>query len=177
MPYPPSGRGYRVRSLATNHFFDSGNVIFDENIPYHALHEVSSTPVDYSSLPFPSAVLHPETTTTPASPDDSTSNNGNSTESTPTPTAIHSSPLPTPNIPSKPTLHGTRTLTAAGHSYAESIASAKAHLEKLRASREQRWELKEKDRTSLAENVDPNIDDATSPVFVVRGSCRIYPTL
>jgi hypothetical protein len=53
MGYPPSGRGYRVRSLATNHFFDSGNVIFDENIPYHALHEVSSTPIDYSSLPFP----------------------------------------------------------------------------------------------------------------------------
>jgi hypothetical protein len=41
MGYPPSGRGYRVRSLTTNHFFDSGNVIFDENIPYHALHEVS----------------------------------------------------------------------------------------------------------------------------------------
>ena len=51
MGYPPSGRGYRVHSLATNHFFDSGNVIFDENIPYHALHEVSATPIDYSSLP------------------------------------------------------------------------------------------------------------------------------
>jgi len=56
MGYPPGGRGYRVRSLATNHFFDSGNVIFDENIPYHALHEVSSTPVDYSSFPFPPTV-------------------------------------------------------------------------------------------------------------------------
>ena len=37
MGYPPSGRGYHVCSLAMNHFFDSGNVIFDENIPYHAL--------------------------------------------------------------------------------------------------------------------------------------------
>src|SRR6266511_4907093 len=55
MGYPPSGRGYHVRSLTTNHFFDSGNVIFDENIPYRALHEVSSTPVDYSALPFPVA--------------------------------------------------------------------------------------------------------------------------
>ena len=36
MGYPPSGRGYRVRSLETNHFFDSGSVIFDENIPYRA---------------------------------------------------------------------------------------------------------------------------------------------
>ena len=175
MGYPPSGRGYRVRSLATNHFFDSGNVIFDENIPYHALHEVSSTPVDYSSLPFPSTVLHPETTTTPASPDDSTSNDGNSTESTPTPTAIHSSPLPTPNIPSKPTLRGTRTLTAAGHSYAESIASAKAHLEKLRASRERRRELKEKDQTSLAENVDPNIDDGDFACLCREGVMQDLP--
>jgi hypothetical protein len=60
MGYPPGGRGYHVRSLATNHFFDSGNVIFDENISYHALHEVSSPPVDYSSLSFPPTVLNPE---------------------------------------------------------------------------------------------------------------------
>ena len=62
MGYPPSGRGYHVRSLTTNHFFDSGNVIFDENIPCHALHEVSSTPVDYSPLPFPAAAPDAEAT-------------------------------------------------------------------------------------------------------------------
>src|ERR1700678_2816910 len=68
MGYPTGGRGYRVRSLATNHFFDSGNVIFDENIPYHALHEVSSTPVDYSSLPFPPTVHAPQSSTTSLPP-------------------------------------------------------------------------------------------------------------
>jgi hypothetical protein len=67
MGYPPSGRGYHLCSLTTNHFFDSGNIIFDENIPYHALHEVSSTPVDYSPLPFPAEVHN--TITLPNLPD------------------------------------------------------------------------------------------------------------
>src|SRR5258707_12964536 len=66
MGYSPSGRGYRLCSLAMNHFFDSGNVIFDENIPYHTLHEISSTPVDYSKLPFSAAIYD---TITPASSD------------------------------------------------------------------------------------------------------------
>src|ERR1700678_609142 len=65
MGYPPGGRSYRVCSLATNHFFDSGNVIFDENIPYLALHEASSTPVDYSSLPF-SPTVHAPLSSTPS---------------------------------------------------------------------------------------------------------------
>ena len=56
MGYPPSGRGCCLHSLTTNHFFNSGNVIFDKNIPYHALHEVSSSPVDYSPLPFTATV-------------------------------------------------------------------------------------------------------------------------
>jgi hypothetical protein len=78
MGYPPGGRGYRVRSLATNHFFDSGNVIFDENILYHALHEVSSKPVDtphslslpLSTIPcqsFLPTILMPPTTYHPPS--------------------------------------------------------------------------------------------------------------
>src|ERR1700678_1132183 len=67
MGYPPGGRGYHVRSLTTNHFFDSGNVIFNENILYHALHEVSSTPVDYSSLPF-SPPIHAPHSPTPSLP-------------------------------------------------------------------------------------------------------------
>ena len=126
MGYPPSGRGYRVRSLATNHFFDSGNVIFDENIPYNALHEVASTPVDYSSLPFPPEIHNAEPTT-----------------STPSP-SIHTSPTPPP-LP--PTLHPTRKLTEAGRSYADSIKSAKSHLEKLRSNREKLRQLKESGHT------------------------------
>jgi Reverse transcriptase (RNA-dependent DNA polymerase) len=147
MGYPPGGRGYRVRSLATNHFFDSGNVIFDENIPYHALHEVSSTPVDYSSLPFPPAILHPESSTTNDVPPVSSQPDAD------TP------PLPVPPVPAttsihKPTLRATRTLTEGGRSYAESIQSAKNHLEKLRANKERRRELRESGRTLLVESVD-----------------------
>src|SRR5258708_39853678 len=52
MGYPPGERGYRVRSIATHHFFTSGNVIFDENIPYHSIHSVPTSTQDYSGLPF-----------------------------------------------------------------------------------------------------------------------------
>jgi hypothetical protein len=67
MGYPPGGHGYRVRSLTTNHFFDSGNVIFDENISYHVLHEVSSSPINYSPLPFPTAAEDITPVTNPSS--------------------------------------------------------------------------------------------------------------
>ena len=129
MGYPPGGRGYRVRSLATNHFFDSGNVIFDENIPYHALHEVSSTPVNYSSLPFPQVTTQ---VTTPPSP------------STVTP-SVSDVTVPPSAIPpsSPPHLRTARKLTDAGRSHAESIQSAKRHLETLQANRERRRELRE----------------------------------
>ncbi len=133
-------RGYRVRSLSTNHFFDSGNVIFDGNIPYHALHEVSSTPKDYSSLPFPATVLDTVTPTVPTSPDDvgDVSPTGPSSNNTP--------PLP-PTQPSSasspPVLRTQRKLTATGHDYAKTIAAAKAHLQKLRSNAEQRRQLKE----------------------------------
>ena len=86
MGYPPVGHGYHVRSLTTNHFFDSGNVIFDENISYHALHEVSSTPVDHSSLPFLPAVLTPQSPTQPSTPQ------------SPTQPPIPQSPNPTPPV-------------------------------------------------------------------------------
>jgi hypothetical protein len=130
MGYPPGGRGYRVRSLATNHFFDSGNVIFDENIPYHALHEVSTTPVDYSSLPFPPAVHASQTSTPPLDNPD--------TDHTDPPLPISTNttnPSILPSLPSPPTLRPSRKLTDAGRSYAESIQSAKQHLENLRANR------------------------------------------
>ena len=137
MVYPPSGRGYHVRSLATNHFFDSGNVIFDENIPYHALHEVSSTPKDYSSLPFPATVLDTVTPPLPPSHDD-----GSGTEPplAETPSLVHNDQ---PSMSSPPILRNQRKQTAAGHAYTESIQVAKAHLEKLRSNAEKRRHLKE----------------------------------
>ncbi|PPQ84479.1 hypothetical protein CVT25_007657 [Psilocybe cyanescens] len=52
MGYPPGGRGYRLRDIKSLHFFNSSNVIFDENIPYQALHRPPVNPIDYSSLPF-----------------------------------------------------------------------------------------------------------------------------
>ena len=52
MGYPPGQPRYRVRSIVTHHFFTSGNVIFDENIPYNSLHSLPTAPNDYSSLPF-----------------------------------------------------------------------------------------------------------------------------
>ena len=57
MGYPPGQRGYRVRDLQTLQFYTSGSVIFDENIPYHAVHQIPSDPPDYSGLPFEPAVM------------------------------------------------------------------------------------------------------------------------
>lgn len=57
MGYPPSGRGYCVCSLKTNHFFNSGSVYFDENIPYHVCHKIPYDPIDYSTLPFPQSMF------------------------------------------------------------------------------------------------------------------------
>ena len=130
--YPPSGRGYRVRSLATNHFFDSGNVIFDENIPYHALHEVSSAPVDYSPLPFPTGA--PGDITPPGDitlPSDHPTLDDDTGTGADTPAALPLSPRPLRE----------RKLTSAGHAYAQSIQAAKAHLDKLRANTERRKQM------------------------------------
>ena len=52
MGYPPGEHGYRVRSIAAHHFFTSGNVIFDENIPYHSIYFIPTSTQDYSGLPF-----------------------------------------------------------------------------------------------------------------------------
>jgi hypothetical protein len=138
MGYPPSGQGYRLRSLTTNHFFNSGNVIFDENIPYHALHAVSSTPVDYSPLPFPAEV---HDTITPPNPPDT--HDDVATD--------HASLLPPSEAPSMPSATGpvlrtNRKLTSGGYSYEETIQAAKAHLEKLRGNAERRKQMKEAGR-------------------------------
>ena len=52
MGYPPGQHGYWVCSIATHHFFTSGNVIFDENIPYNSLHSLPVIANDYSTLSF-----------------------------------------------------------------------------------------------------------------------------
>jgi len=81
MGYPPGQRGYRVRSIATHHFFTSGNVIFDENIPYNSLHSLSTVPNDYSTLPFleECPVVIPEAPALPLNPSnlDADSTGGN----------------------------------------------------------------------------------------------------
>jgi hypothetical protein len=157
MGYPPGGRGYRVRSLTTNHFFDSGNVIFDENIPYHALHEVSSMPVDYSSLPFPTTTVldadSPVTSLPPSSPPTSTST-AVTAPSVPDPaSSVSPTSVVIPSVPAS-NLRVTRKLTEGGRSYAESIESAKKHLEKLRENREKRRELRNSSRALLTTRVD-----------------------
>jgi hypothetical protein len=157
MGYPPGGRGYRVRSLATNHFFDSGNVIFDENIPYHALHEVSSKPVDYSSLPFPSTVHD----TLPVVPSDDSDATNDIPPTISTPPSTHSTAA---NSATVPNLRIVRKQTEGGRSYAESIQLAKDHLEKLRANREKRREAQ---RTLLTESVAP-IEDGDDFAYLCR---------
>jgi hypothetical protein len=147
MGYPPSGRGYRVRSLVSNHFFDSGNVIFDENIPYHALHEVASTPVDYSSLPFPTVAFDAAIVNDgPAHPvvEDAVpvENNAPTIEPAVPPPSILSPSVPSPSIPS-PSARPERRLTEKGRSYADNIKSAKAHLEKMRENAARRRETRE----------------------------------
>ena len=52
MGYLPGKCGYCVRSIATHHFFTSGNVIFDENIAYDSIHSVPASTHNYSALPF-----------------------------------------------------------------------------------------------------------------------------
>ncbi len=164
MGYPPSGRGYRVRSLTTNHFFDSGNVIFDENIPYHALHEISSNPVDYSSLPFP--VKTPDAVVDDiavpplsAPPEDIAA---------PLPAPVADAGTPGAPLPSsRPTLHVERRLTAAGHAHAESIQAAKSHLERLRANAERRKQLRQagEGATMLADHGVVDADDGVADQF------------
>jgi hypothetical protein len=141
--------------LTTNHFFDSGNVIFDENIPYCALHEVSSTPKDYSSLPFPATVLDTVTPSVHPSHDD---------VSEAKPPSARAPPLLTNDPPSTssapPVLHTQRKQTAAGCAYTESIAAAKTHLEKLRSNAERRRQLNDSQEHATLTTVEE--EDITS---------------
>lgn len=154
-----------VRSLTTNHFFDAGNVIFDENIPYHALHEISSTPVDYSPLPFP--------TSTPATMVPSSDNATDGDSVPPPPTSHNDAPSPptsdsaSPAITTsaRPALRTERKLTSVGHLYSASIQAAKAHLEKVRANAERRKQIRANEEGIREEmmrevgNVGNDIDD------------------
>jgi len=128
-----------VHSLTTNHFFDSGNVIFDENIPYRALHEVSSTPIDYSPLPFPTNNLEAATPDLdlPSTPDDGQPLPSSHDVDVPCPNAdgpeeSDAMPLPPPQATtsSRPVLCVDHKLTGGGQLYAEFIQVAKLHLEK-----------------------------------------------
>jgi hypothetical protein len=137
MGYPPSGQGYRIRSLTTNHFFDSGNVIFDKNISYHAIHEVSSMLVNYSPLPFPATILNNIAPVTP--PLEELDIAGNEVAPPPAPHGV----VIAPSTSSHPVLHTERKLTPGGISHMQSIQAAKAHPERLCANAERRKQVRE----------------------------------
>jgi hypothetical protein len=143
MGYPPSGRGYRVRSLKTNHFFDSSSVIFDENVPYRAHHETSPNLVDYFSLPFPKSVLHSatdDTTSTPIPPLTPLIEAPQSPELDPAPTSPTTPPVPSSGPATN--LRQMHRMTEAGRDYADSVCAAKVHLDKLKTNAEKRRELR-----------------------------------
>ena len=128
MGYPPSQRGYRVRDVQTHQFFTSGSVIFDENIPYRARHEVT-VDADYSTLPLNEDPL----TNAPPLPV--------------TPPRVHS-PTQVPPRPPKaqvvrsPRPQRTRMLTEAGKAYAQKMLEAKEHLSRLREAAARRADPK-----------------------------------
>lgn len=68
MGYPPSEQGYHVHSIATNHFFTSSNIIFDENITYNLIHSLPATAHNYLTLPFLEAPDVPADSDIPAAP-------------------------------------------------------------------------------------------------------------
>jgi len=158
MGYPPGERGYRVRSIATNHFFTSGNVIFDENIAYNSIHSLPASTQDYSSLPFLEApdVLAdsdiPAVPTLPPNPailDEPTlrphdldvtqalepSSQPNSPSVPVTPPTLHlqvQPPMPMAIRTRSRTRSGTRKLTEKGQLFEKDIEAAKTHLTRVR---------------------------------------------
>ena len=138
MGYPPSQRGYRVRDVQTHHFFTSGSVIFDENIPYRARHEVNAD-VDYSTLPLGEDPL-PEVPSPPATPPRSHS-----------PTAVPPRP-PKVRIMRSPRPQRTRVLTEAGKAYARQMLEAKEHLAQLRDAAAKRADI----RSAVPEDTAPS---------------------
>jgi hypothetical protein len=147
MGYPPGQRGYRVRSIATHHFFTSGNVIFDENIPYHSLHSLSTVSNDYSTLPFleerPSVI--PEAPELPPNPSnlDTESNHLELLDTSPSPPpAVPVTPPPGPRLRPPATPHPVRTrsressrtrkLTEKGRLFEQKIEAERDHLVRVR---------------------------------------------
>lgn len=124
MGYPPGQKGWRVRDVVSRHFFTSCDVIFDENIPYRALHDVSAPPPPPSPPPAPP----PATDLNPprAQPDvidDSA------------PAALPSRRARLPPPPPREPSGRVRTVTSAGVKHQAELAAARVHLENLRAAR------------------------------------------
>lgn len=154
MGYPPSQRGYRVQDLKSHHFFTSGSVIFDENIPYHALHEISTSPIDYSSLPFDAGVAEADVPDSPTAVEDLPADvvdppdgliDPDVRPSTP-PNPVLDLPIPTTPVrcnrqpaaapapsPSRRSQRGA-VLSKAGEAYTVRMMQAKDHLMKCRAA-------------------------------------------
>ena len=149
MGYPPGQRGYCMRSIATHHFFTSGNIIFDENIPYHSLHSLPAAPNDYSGLPFldqrPSIV--PEAPGLPPNPSNLDTDDHEHLDISPR--RSPSPPLVGPVTPPRSRLmvppstphpvrtrsresSQTRMLTEKGRIFEQQIEAGKEHLAKVR---------------------------------------------
>lgn len=128
MGYPPSQRGYCACDVQTYQFFTSGNIIFDENIPYCAHHEVTSD-ADYSTLPL-SADSPTDASPLPVTP----------------PHTQSSIQVPSQSLKAKvacsPRPQRTKVLTEAGQAYAQKMLEAKEHLSQLREAAVKRAELK-----------------------------------
>ena len=168
MGYPPRQCSYCVRSLVTNHFFTSGNVIFDENIPYNALHSIPAISHDYSLLPFldhhhsnsvststsnnPPVTVHPPNPSNLDNLDEPTLEQHIfdtmpalelSTGSSPPVTPPGSQLLVQPATPMPVQMQShshTQKLTEKGKLFGEEVEKGKTHLVNIRASAAQRRE-------------------------------------
>jgi hypothetical protein len=149
MGYPPGGRGYRLRSLATNHFFNSGNVIFDETTPYRAMHEIPSSANTYDSLPFESCSSPPartiEDSVSPSPSVDNLDNSSHDSISPTVPDTIVTPPSPrTASPPPRPTRSPLRRssrerkLTEKGVAQVHDLDAKNERLLKIRMAAEER---------------------------------------
>ena len=147
MGYPPSQRGYRVRSIATHHFFTSGNVIFDKNIPYNSLYSLSTVSNNYSTLPFleecPSVILAaPELPPNPSNLDTDLTHLEHLDTSPSPPLVVPVTPPPGPQLGPPATPHPvqtrsregsqTRKLMEKGRLFEQKIEVERDHLVRLR---------------------------------------------
>ena len=127
MGYPPGVKGYRVRDIVTGQFFNSRDVIFNEN--FSLLHLTGDEPVPAGPVAIGNVGEDDEETETPVSSADATVMSCDAPTDSSPPHA-----LTPPNAPSSTTLpllhHSSRSqiLTVAGRAFQEDLECTKAHL-------------------------------------------------